>query len=123
MFLYYFDPERGLLLEPHQSPSFFSVAFYIIYAHFLYNARDDAARSLVFFFYYSSSRPRVCIIYARAEKKSLSRVLAAESLGVGQNTRGFCDRGNALSSRWFFLPHVVRSGVPLMRGKLQLSSR
>lgn len=34
-------------------------------------------------------------------------------------TRGFCDRGNALSSRWFF-PHVVRSGVPLHRGKLQL---
>lgn len=33
--------------------------------------------------------------------------------------RGFCDRGNALSSRWFF-PHVVRSGVPLHRGKLQL---
>lgn len=48
---------------------------------------------------------------ARAMLRTRIRFFARE--------RGFCDRGNALSSRWFF-PHVVRSGVPLHRGKLQL---
>lgn len=45
---------------------------------------------------------------------------AAHAPSFFARKRGFCDRGNALSSRWFF-PHVVRSGVPLHRGKLQLS--
>lgn len=44
---------------------------------------------------------------------------AAHAPSFFARKRGFCDRGNALSSRWFF-PHVVRSGVPLHRGKLQL---
>lgn len=51
------------------------------------------------------------------ERRLLAQCCARAS--VFARIRGFCDRGNALSSRWFF-PHVVRSGVPLHRGKLQL---
>lgn len=49
----------------------------------------------------------------------IARAMLRTRIRFFARKRGFCDRGNALSSRWFF-PHVVRSGVPLHRGKLQL---
>lgn len=117
MFLY-FDPERERAAKLTQSVCPF-LSLYHEYIIFLFvwdfflctSARVCVRTRHLFFFFFSRSTVVVGPLSSgsRTKNKEKNRIhvyprgrtreLAAESLGVAK--RGFCDRGNALSSRWF----------------------